>query len=80
MEILKPKYIKDALAWNKYFPITKKEGNKTIKGGWIRVHDLCLIQEGEYKGKYCMTTFAKIVVLFSEVYVYEDWMEEFIGT
>lgn len=63
------KFLKDALVW---FEPAKK---------WLRVSDLILIDTE--KGSYYTPIWAIVldkIVMFREVYSYEEWMEKYIGT
>ncbi len=62
------KYIADAIIWDGHMR------------SWLRIRDLNLI---EFQGEKRYTPAARggrALYLLKEVYPYEDWMEEYIGT
>ena len=68
MDEVKPKYIADALIWDRHL------------NSWLRIRDLNLIN---WRGEECYTPAARggrAVYLIKQAYPYEDWMEEYIGT
>ena len=65
----KPKYIKDAIVWN---------GRIGKRGAWVRAGDMNLIVTSERE--YWSPAFSWPHWILTEVYPYQDWMEEYIGT
>ena len=69
IEMKRPNYIKNAIAWN---------GRIGENGAWVRISDMNYIVDGK-KG-YWTLPFSWPVWAFHHVYPYEDWMEEYVGT
>lgn len=67
---MKPKYIKDAIMWNR---------NIGTDGSWVRCSDMNLVKDkdDEY---YTHPFTGRCKFIAREVYSYENWMEEYIGT
>lgn len=66
----KPKYIKDAIIWSR--PCA------SVDGWWLRISDMNYIEDGDYYTPACPS--GRVIVKFHNVYPYEEWMEEYIGT
>lgn len=81
---MKPRYIKDAIYWNGY---------AAENGAWLRISDVNYI-EPRYVQKSCGTVKYTVkdggyytpscpgpgLLMIREVYPYEDWMYDYIGT
>lgn len=67
---MKPKYIKDAIRWSRPSAI--------IDGWWLRCSDMNYIEDGDFY----VPAISPIrgIIKCHNVYPYEDWMEEYIGT
>ncbi len=71
----KPKYIQNAIVWRRN-PYSR--GNEE-KGWWLRCSEMNLVDmngEHVYISALCGST----IVYYHNVYPYEDWMEEYVGT
>ena len=67
---MKPKYIKDAIMWNSHIG---------EKGSWVRCSDMNFVKDKD--GEYYTHPFTGTCKFMArEVYPYEDWMEEYLGT
>lgn len=66
---MKPKYIKDAIIWNRY---------ATENGAWVRVSDINYIESEDVFTP--ALNYGSCRHIIRQAYPYEDWMEEYIGT
>ena len=69
--ITKPKYIKDAIIWNRHIG---------QHGAWVRIRDINLIDDNR-DGPHYEPAYSGIPrFIIREAYPYQDWMEKYIGT
>lgn len=77
---MKPRYIKDAIYWNRY---------AAENGAWLRISEVNYIEPRLVKrpwgtfedgGYYTPSRPGHGLLMIREVYPYEDWMYDYIGT
>ena len=66
---MKPKYIKDAIIWNRH---------AAENGAWVRVSDINYIESEDVFTPAIHYGLGRFII--RQAYPYEDWMEEYIGT
>ena len=66
---MKPKYIKDAIIWNR---------RAAKNGAWVRVSDINYIESEDVFTPALPYGLGRYII--RQAYPYEDWMEEYIGT